>query len=99
MREKISMHLTTPLSFAVFQALVLIDPASAQEPAARQDVPATTGTIFQSQPSTTGHGQSVVVVPGTPSAEQLTTNSTSSSKPSGLDQAAPNSRANGGEAR
>ena len=88
------MHRATLLGFAALLLLTLIGLAFAQEPVARQDVPATTGTIFQPQPSTTGHGWSVVVVPGGPGAETPTTNPTAGRKPSGRDQAAPNSHAN-----
>jgi hypothetical protein len=86
------MRSTTLLGCAASLILTLIGPAFAQEPVARQDVPATTGTIFQPQPSTTGDGRSVVIVPG---AQTPTINPTADRKPSGPDPAAPNSHANG----
>jgi hypothetical protein len=60
------MRLTSLLGLAALLTLRVISATFAQEPAARQDVPATTGTIFQSQPSETDHGRSVIVVPGAP---------------------------------
>ena len=60
------MRLTTLLGFAASLTLGVVSASFAQEPVARQDVPATTGTIFQSQPSETDHGRSVIVVPGAP---------------------------------
>jgi hypothetical protein len=63
------MRSTTLLGFAAALTLTLIGLAFAQEPVARQDVPATTGTIFQSQPSRPNDGHRVITVPVAPRAE------------------------------
>lgn len=51
------------LGCAGFLILSVVSPAVAQEPVAKQDAPASTGTIFQRQPSPDGDGRSVIVAP------------------------------------
>jgi hypothetical protein len=90
------MRLTTLLGFAASFSLSVVGATFAQEPVARQDVPATTGTIFRSLPSETDHGRSVIVVPGAPRAR---TGTSAPASKGNLSPPAPSSRTNRDDAQ
>lgn len=64
------------LGIAASLTLTFVGTALAQEPVAKQDTPATTGTIFQHQPKTDGKHSSVVTAPGVAGSGSTTTDPT-----------------------
>jgi hypothetical protein len=76
-------------------ALMIACPAFAQGVAVPRG-PATTGTIIQGQPNTTGNVQDVIIAPGATGADTITTNSAAGGNASRPERAIPNGSANGG---